>query len=62
MILGINDETAVEIVTQAMTEYPMMNNDEVYEYIRCFRQIPVSRRQVAITTKAIKASLKKQKG
>lgn len=69
MILGVDDDTAALAVCEAAKRFPEMNNNEVYEYIREFEKVPVSRRQVEVAMRSVKgelkelrASLRKQKG
>jgi hypothetical protein len=58
MILTVDDDTAAEAITEAARKYPEMNNDEIYEFVRVYEQVPVSRRQVATTMRKLKRELK----
>lgn len=57
MILGVNDEVAAQAITEAARKYPAMNHGEIYEYVRAFDQVPVSRRQVALAMRTVKKEI-----
>ena len=59
---GIDDDTAFVVVSEAATKYPQMNNDEVYEYVREWEKVPVSRRQVALAMRRQKLLSKQKEG
>ena len=58
MSIGVNDETAAEAVRVAANLIPDGSDAEMYLYVRAISLVPVSRRQVSTTMRAIRRALR----